>query len=96
MPDVTLLAGTRLARETGAARLAERLLSLVDQEGASNGTRLLLSDALFTAARPAEAERLLASLDLSSLKEDEAAAATLMRVDNLTPRCCTRRRGRRR
>jgi DNA-binding NarL/FixJ family response regulator len=86
VPDMTLLAGARLARETGDARLAERLLSLVDQDGASNATRLLLSDALFTAARPAEAERLLASLDLSSLAEGEAAEATLMRVDNLTYR----------
>jgi ATP/maltotriose-dependent transcriptional regulator MalT len=86
VPDVTLLAGARLARETGDGRLAERLLGLVDQDSASNGTRLLLSDALFTAARPAEAERLLASLDLSSLAEHEAAEATLMRVDNLTYR----------
>jgi ATP/maltotriose-dependent transcriptional regulator MalT len=86
VPDVTLLAGARLARETGDARLAERLLGLVDQDGASNGTRLLLSDALFTAARPVEAERLLASLDLTLLAEDEAAEATLMRVDNLTYR----------
>jgi ATP/maltotriose-dependent transcriptional regulator MalT len=86
VPDGMLLAGARLARETGDARLAERLLSRVARDGASGHTRLLLGDALFTAARPAEAERLLAELDVSDLAEEEAAEATLMRVDNLTYR----------
>jgi DNA-binding CsgD family transcriptional regulator len=39
VPDATLLAGTRLARETGDARLAERLLSLVDQDARSGQVR---------------------------------------------------------
>jgi len=86
VPDGTLLAGARLARETGDGRLAERLLNLVDHEGASDETRLLLSDALFTAARPMEAERLLAELDVSALADEAAAEATMMRVDNLTYR----------
>jgi ATP/maltotriose-dependent transcriptional regulator MalT len=83
VPDGLLLASATEARETGDWRLAERLLGPISRDGAADGSRLVLGDALYSAGRWAEAEAVLDELDVSALPESAAADVTTMRVDNL-------------
>jgi tetratricopeptide (TPR) repeat protein len=83
VPDGLLLASATEARETGDWRLAERLLGPISRDGAPNGARLVLGDALYSAGRWAEAEVVMNELDVSALPESAAADVTTMRIDNL-------------
>jgi DNA-binding CsgD family transcriptional regulator len=83
VPDDALLAGATRAREAGDWRLVGRLLAAVSREGASNDARMVLGDALLSAGRAAEAETVLAGIDVFALPAGAAAEATVLMIENL-------------